>query len=246
MPSVAPERTLDLAFCPELRRMVDTREATARSGGVLRGAPVSSPNNLVTLRNLCAALAPERTLEIGLATGGSALALASAHRDLGRGPARQHLAIDPMQLSPKAYDGAALVALERAGLVGYVHLYVGASAAVLPRLVEEGVRVGLAYVDGSHLFEDVFVDFYYTARLLPEGGVVCFDDCALRDVRKVIRFIQRNFGAILEPFDLAPFRADEGRDWKYRVARRVERDQMVAFRKTAQSTRPFKAPFTDF
>jgi cephalosporin hydroxylase len=241
-----PDRATDLSFCPELQRMAETRRAGTRSGGELQNVPLSSRNNLLVLRNLCMALQPERTLEVGMASGGSALALTSAHRDLGRPPGHQHLAVDPLQLAPNAYDGAGLVALERAGLAGYARLYAGYSSAVLPRLVEEGLRVGLAYVDGSHLVEDVFIDFYYSARLLEEGGVLCFDDCAVPDVRKVIRFIQRNYAAILEPFDLDVHRADGGRDLKYRMARRLGRNQLMAFRKTAQTSRPFKAPFVDF
>ena len=34
----------------------------------------------------------------------------------------------------------------------------------------------MIYVDGSHNFEHVFIDAYYSVQLLDMGGVVLFDD----------------------------------------------------------------------
>ena len=59
----------------------------------------------------------------------------------------------------------------------------------LLRLVEKGEQFGLVYVDGSHIFEDVFVDAYFGSRLLAEQGIIAFDDCRDLHVLKVIKFI---------------------------------------------------------
>ena len=45
-------------------------------------------------------LKPARTMEIGLAAGGSCLVLTQAQKDLGAPPKQQHIAIDPYQLRP--------------------------------------------------------------------------------------------------------------------------------------------------
>jgi Methyltransferase domain len=47
---------------------------------------------------------------------------------------------------------------------------------VLPRFVAEGRRFDLAFVDGRHRFEAVFVDLYYLGRLVRPAGVVFVDD----------------------------------------------------------------------
>jgi cephalosporin hydroxylase len=236
----------DLSFAPSVQELVRANHVVGRSGIARTNNAVSTTNNLIVLRNLMMELQPERTLEVGLACGGSALVFSTAHRDLGHVPDRQHIAIDPNQTNPQGYDSIGLDNLSRAGLLEYVRFEEGFSSAILPKLVDGGVTTQLAYIDGSHLFEDVFVDFYYLNLMLEEGGVVCFDDCALPDVAKVIRFIQRNFKAHLDEVDISPYRADAGRSVRYRVARLLNRAQMRAFRKTGSSRRRFKAPFSNF
>jgi hypothetical protein len=74
------------------------------------------------------------------------------------------MALDPFQKG--AWDDSGLVAVERAGLSDFLDFRPEFSSLLLPRLVEHGDRFDLIYVDGSHLFEDVFIDAYYTSRLL--------------------------------------------------------------------------------
>ena len=50
--------------------------------------------------------------------------------------------------------------------------------------------VDLGYIDGSHTFEDTFIEFFYLDRLLSAGGVVGFNDAGWRSVYRVIRFVQ--------------------------------------------------------
>jgi hypothetical protein len=38
----------------------------------------------------------------------------------------------------------------------------------------------------------VFIDFYYTARILDAGGIVLFDDSVDPHVHKTLRFIRKN------------------------------------------------------
>lgn len=48
------------------------------------------------------------------------------------------------------------------------------------------------FVDGSHLFDHVLIDFFYMDKLLKAGGYVMFDDLCMPSIRKVINFILRN------------------------------------------------------
>jgi len=52
----------------------------------------------------------------------------------------------------------------------------GMSSFVLPQLLSEDRRYDLIYVDGSHFADDVLTDAIAAWRILPQGGVLIFDD----------------------------------------------------------------------
>ena len=133
-------------FCPELQAMVHGRVAVGRRKKFDSLAALSSENNLIVLRNLCLRLQPSRTLEIGLSLGGSCLVFVASHRDLGREPCGQHVAIDPYQST--VWDDCGLIATERACLSGYLDFRAFASCLELPKLINEGRRIDCAYIDG--------------------------------------------------------------------------------------------------
>jgi predicted O-methyltransferase YrrM len=232
-------------FCPVLDEMAHSGKLVGRSGRQFdQLSALSSNNNLITLRQLHLSLKPKRTLEIGLSFGGSCLIFTASHQELHGRPSRQHTALDPFQ--SEVWDEAGLLAVERAGLSEYLDFRPAFSSLMLPQLVEQRGQFDLIYVDGSHLFEDVFVDAYYTARLLSEGGVVAFDDCGDPNVLKVIQFLRRNMQDSLAEMDLSPFRADAGKPIKYRLARMMKRTQMTAFCRIGNVSREWNAPFCDF
>jgi hypothetical protein len=115
------------------------------------------------------------------------------------GPGGRHVAIDPFQLEPApvagtTYEGVGLQALERAGVDDLVHLHQEESQVVLPRLLDEGQRFDLAFIDGNHRFEAVFLDLIYVGRLVAEGGVVFADDAQLPSIRRAVEFCLDNLG----------------------------------------------------
>jgi hypothetical protein len=65
--------------------------------------------------------------------------------------------IDPFQETRFADRG--LHVLEEAGVLELVEYHPDESQIVLPRLLAEGRRFDLAFVDGNHRFDAVFVDF---------------------------------------------------------------------------------------
>jgi hypothetical protein len=58
------------------------------------------------------------------------------------------------------------------------------SDIVLPGLLDEGVTVDFAFVDGWHTFDQVPVEFYDINRLLRVGGVIAFDDANRRSINR--------------------------------------------------------------
>src|SRR5262249_35973147 len=120
------------------------------------------------------------------------------------------------------------------------------SALELPRLAEGNARFELVYVDGSHLFEDVFVDTYFVIRLLAEGGVVVFDDSSNPHVSKVLRFLRTTISpSRLAEIDLSVYRESQN-SLRYLVSHYLRKTQMTAFRRIGNVERTWDAPFRWF
>jgi predicted O-methyltransferase YrrM len=114
---------------------------SGRTGKRIATSSASSRNNIHVLSSIMDRLRPKRTLEVGLALGVSALALAGKHRDAGAMPAGQHVAIDPYQSS--VWDDCGVIAIEAAGLSAYCNVIRDFSSQALPRLVEKAEEFDL-------------------------------------------------------------------------------------------------------
>jgi predicted O-methyltransferase YrrM len=142
-----------------------------------------------------------RTLETGLGYAVSTLFICEGL--LANGPDWRHVASDPYHFSGlpmhrTTYVGVGLQILEEAGVRDRVEFYAEESQMVLPRLLAEGRRIDLAFLDGNHRFEGVFLDLIYSGRLLKEGGIVFVDDTQLPGVRRAIDFCVANLGWVTE------------------------------------------------
>jgi predicted O-methyltransferase YrrM len=69
---------------------------------------------------------------------------------------------------------------------------------VLPRLLDEGHTFDLAFVDGNHRFDGVFLDLVYLGRLVRPGGIVFVDDLQLRSVARAVSFCVTNLAWEIE------------------------------------------------
>lgn len=98
-----------------------------------------------------------------------------------------------------------------------------------------GERYDLCYIDGSHQFEDVFVDFYFVGRMMMPRGVVLFDDSADAHVAKVLRFIRLNYKDAFDETDLSPYMADSRQKLRRRLGRVIGRVQLTGFSKKRDS-----------
>jgi predicted O-methyltransferase YrrM len=119
----------------------------------------------------------------------------------------RHVAIDPHQASRFADCGLRMLA--EAGLDAMVELHRGESQIVLPRLLEEGRRFDLAFVDGDHRFDGVFLDLVYLGRLVRGGGVLFVDDYQLASAEHAVSFCVTNLGWAIEELS----RADDDHNW---------------------------------
>ena len=138
-----------------------------------------------------------RTLETGLGYAVSTLFILEAL--LENGPDPRHVAADPFQYRSlpghrTVYRGVGLETLEEAGVRDLVEFHEEESQVVLPRLLGDGRRFDLAFLDGNHRFEGVFCDLVYSGRLLEEGGIVFVDDTQLPGVRRAVDFCVANLG----------------------------------------------------
>ena len=232
----AVENPFDLF--PNLAALYESTVLVGRSGRSFR-AGFSTRNNIQSLWTLARSVRPERTLEIGMCFGGSSVLFAIYHEMANHaGPC--HTALDPFQSSD--WDNVGALVLEHNSLQGHVRLIEESSHIALPSLLKAGESFDLIYVDGSHLFEHVFIDAFYSLRLLREGGVVVYDDYCDPHVRKVIQFIRTNCPSLQE----IPWKSYKPQLFRNYGAHVLNRQQMVAFSRAGQPERLWNTPLVDF
>jgi predicted O-methyltransferase YrrM len=131
-----------------------------------------------------------QTLETGLALGLSTLWILWG--SAGHAAGVSHTAVDPYQ--KKDWKNSGLRLLREAGVREMVEFVEEDSALALPRLVREGRRCDLVFVDGGHLFENAFTDILFASRLVRPGGLVVVDDLWMPAVRTAIAYFESNVG----------------------------------------------------
>jgi len=143
------------------------------------------------LRDLLISEGVETVVEVGLAYASSALAIGEALVTVGR-PHPRHVVIDPFQES--AWSNVGWDLLRSAGLDSIARLMLAPSSIALPQLVTEGLIADAAFVDGSHRFHEVFVDFYFLRKIIRPGGLIVIDDTWAPSVRTAARYYEQNLG----------------------------------------------------
>jgi predicted O-methyltransferase YrrM len=232
---------IDWRELPAMRPFAEGTPMEAEDGSTRMPNSCSTPNNLAVLAHYFEAIKPQRTLEIGLAFGASATLMLAMHERVGSG---EHHAVDPFQR--RDWGGVALKHIEACGLAKRFTLHEEMSALALPKLVQNKAKFGLIYVDGSHLFEEVLIDFYFSNLLLELGGVIAFDDSACGHVAKVVSFIRRTHQGCYQ--EESPYAITEPR-WpklKQFAATLFDRQQLTVFKKAAEPKRDWDTPFINF
>jgi predicted O-methyltransferase YrrM len=176
------------------RRLATDGPPRVRSSGDFERVSVPVADSDV-LRDLILAENPSTVIEIGLAYGSSALAIAEALVAAGSNDAR-HVIVDAYQ---QHFHGSGWAAIAGAGLAGVCSLMEERSQIVLPRLLSDGFVADTAFVDGSHIFHNVFVDLFYLRELVRPGGLVILDDYSYLSVATAVRYFEVNTGWEPEP-----------------------------------------------
>jgi predicted O-methyltransferase YrrM len=192
------------------RRLVEVGPPRVRAEGDFER--VALPNDdCDILRDLLVAERVGAVVEIGLAYGSSALAIAEALLTLGYQGA-EHLVIDAYQ---HLFHDSGWEAIAPAGLAGLSRLTRERSQLELPRLVARQFVADAAFVDGSHVFHNVFVDLYFLREIVRPGGLIVLDDYQWPSVATAVRYFELNTGwrreQIAQPTRLLAFRLPDPR-----------------------------------
>jgi len=147
-----------------------------------------------------------RTIEIGLGYGISALFICEGLLSNGDAAAR-HVVVDPYQAT--RFGNCGLQVLEEADVASLVEYHALESQIALPRFLSEERRFDLAFVDGNHRFDGIFLDLVYLGRLLHPGAIVLVDDYQLPAVARAVSFCLMNLGWRLD--EVSP--VDELHQW---------------------------------
>jgi predicted O-methyltransferase YrrM len=152
-----------------IERLVRDGSAVARSDGTLHSIfPVAVyAAEGEALREWVLREGATKTIEIGLGYGISALHVCEGLL-VKADPTARHVALDPYQATRFADCG--LQFLEEAGVDEMVELPAEESQIALPRFLGEARRFHLAFVDGNHRFDGVFVDLVFLGRWYARAG----------------------------------------------------------------------------
>jgi predicted O-methyltransferase YrrM len=185
-----------------IEQLVRNGTAVARSDGMLHDIyPVAVyAAEGEALRDWVLREGATRTIEIGLGYGISALHICEGL--LGNADSEvRHIALDPYQATRFANCG--LQFLEEAGVAEIVEHHAEESQIALPRFLGDARRFHLAFVDGNHRFDGVFLDLVFLARLVRAGGIVFVDDYQLPAVARAVSFCVTNLDWTLEDVSAA-------------------------------------------
>jgi predicted O-methyltransferase YrrM len=124
----------------------------------------------------------KKTLETGFGLGLSAASIMTASQS-------RHVAIDPFQAN---YDSCGLKNIKRLGLSAKLEFHADYSHSVLPHLLNQGRTFEFIFIDGDHKFDGQFLDFYYAASLIEQGGFVVLHDTWMRGTSYLISYVRSN------------------------------------------------------
>lgn len=170
-----------------LKKVLETGEVEEIGGKKLKLQWNIDKNEGEFIQRVLKKIDARKTLEIGTAYGISGMFICEA---IAGKSGAQHIAIDPYQ--DKKFNNLGIENIRRAGYGDLLQFHNDFSHFVLPELVRRKETIDFALIDGYHLFDYAFVDFFYVDKLLKPGGVVILDDAAWTSVHKVAQYVATN------------------------------------------------------
>jgi len=181
MPS-DPQLVLNRLICD--RQTVDLNGSPVEVTGTITSEEAHFMRRLIVENELTVCL------ETGVAYGASTVAIAAALSELERaGKTVRHYGVDPCQ--SRVYSGAAIAALRDCGLDHIFELCEGPSHLMLPKLIEQRIRIDFAFIDGMHTFDYTLIDLFFADKLLRPGGFICVHDMHLPSKRKALKYLMK-------------------------------------------------------
>jgi len=147
--------------------------------------PYVPPDEGDVLYNFAQRAQAADALEVGCATGSTA-----AYILAGLGDSGELTSIDFDQAN---HERAGEQLVRDLGFSDRHVLVEKNSDEALPALYAAGKRFGLVFLDGWKTFDHVWIDVYYSARMLEVGSMVVFDDARMPAVRKCISILERYY-----------------------------------------------------
>lgn len=143
---------------------------------------------LATVYKLVAELKPQRVVEIGLATGSSAVATVLA----GATSIKRYSIVDPYQTTNFKNIGINNINSNCSKNI-YIDLIQKPSYLALPQLLLNSDSFDYAFIDGSHRFDDTLLEIFFIDKMLVNGGVIVLDDRPWPMVGGVLNFVKENY-----------------------------------------------------
>ncbi|HXG85356.1 MAG TPA: class I SAM-dependent methyltransferase [Pyrinomonadaceae bacterium] len=194
---------------PTLKELFEKRVATSQSGETVEVEADIRPAFAEALYSAVLKAKPQLVVEIGMAFGGSSLAILTALNQIGENG--KLISIDPNQSTQ--WRNCGVVAVKKAGFENSHELIEKFDYIALPELLSRGDTIDFAYIDGWHTFDYTLIDFWFIDKMLKAEGVVGFNDCHLTAVDRVIKFVlshrkyeEINVGLPIEYSDYTPLR----------------------------------------
>jgi predicted O-methyltransferase YrrM len=145
---------------------------------------------------------PKRSLEWGLGSGISAVALGKARQALGL-PGR-HIALDPLQ--PK-FGNRGVNCIETNGATDCVEFQPLTSEEYLVQARNRGDSFDFVFIDGEHSIGQKLTDAFLTKYVLAPGATVCFHDSFHTSTSLALAYLVESCGLQLyETGEEAPLR----------------------------------------
>ena len=171
-----------------IEEIYKTRIVKDSEGNTLSPFPSGIPFSTgMILYNLIRKTKPDKILEVGMAYGFSTLFICQAIHDNRIG---KHTAIDPLERT--LYKSIGLLNVKKAGFESFLKFYEAPSYKVLPELLKNGEKFDFVFIDGGHLFDVAFIDFFYADKLLNTGKYLFIDDLWMPSLKKLSAYIVRN------------------------------------------------------
>jgi predicted O-methyltransferase YrrM len=170
---------------PFIQRMLTEQKTIDQSGAERRISGSIAPWEAEFFQGIIARLEPKYCLETGIAYGVSTAVICEGLSKLGG--ERKLWGVDPCQITE--FGGAALAALEQCGTRELFELLEGPSHIMLPKLLEQSVKLDLVFIDGWHTFDYTLIDLFYGDKMLRPGGMMLLHDHRMKSKQKVGRFL---------------------------------------------------------